>query len=185
MLYLLFWFSVSLFFLAVALVMTIFLISTTITSLIVRVPWVPTGAKIGRKMFELAELKPGEGVVDFGCGDGSLLITAVKDFGAASGIGFEMDLLLRWRGRILARLNKVASKISLRGGNFFKLKEFPPAEVVACYLFPEIQVKLEPLLKERYPSGTRVVCRAFKYPTLPLVKTAEFKGETLYLYQIP
>lgn len=148
------------------------------------VPWVPTRSKIGKKMFELAELKPGETVVDFGCGDGSLLLTAVRDFGAAKGIGYEIHPGLRWFGRLRAKLAGLSSKIDLRGGSFFKA-ELPGAEVVATYLFPETQVKLEPLLKKYYPSGTRVVSRTFKYPTLPLIKTDEVYGEKLYLYRIP
>lgn len=173
------------FLLLLIIVLTICLLSNLITTLIFKVPWVPTGSKIGRKMFELAELKPGETVVDFGCGDGSLLITAVKDFQAERGIGYEVDPILRWRGRMRARWHGVADKIELRGENFFKLQSFPPAEVIACYLFPETQVKLEPLLKKHYPSGTRVISRTFLYPTLSLIKTDEAKGEHLYLYRIP
>lgn len=148
------------------------------------VPWVPTRSKIGQKMFELAELKSGETVIDFGCGDGSLLLTAVRDFGAAKGIGYEIHPGLRWFGQLRAKLVGLSDKIDLRGGSFFKA-ELPRAEVVATYLFPETQIKLEPLLKKYYPSGTRVVSRTFKYPTLPLIKTAEARGEKIYLYQIP
>lgn len=148
------------------------------------VPWVPTRKKIGRKMFELAELKPGETVVDFGCGDGSLLLTAVKDFGAAKGIGFEIDPPVRWIGMFRAKLAGLSKKIDLRGNNFFKI-ELPKADLVATYLFPETQAKLEPLLKKYYPSGTRVISRTFRYPTLPLIKEDQVEGEHLYLYQIP
>lgn len=173
------------FLLLLIIVVTVFLLSNLITTLIFKVPWVPTGSKIGRKMFELAELKPGETVVDFGCGNGSLLIMAVKNFQAARGIGYEVDPILRWYGRLRARWNNVADKIELRSGNFFKLQSFPPADVIACYLFPDTQAKLEPLLKKHYPSGTRVISRTFLYPSLPLIKTNEVKGEHLYLYLIP
>lgn len=155
---------------------------------IFHVPWVPTHNRMAKKMFEMAELKPGETVVDFGCGDASLLLAAVRDFQAAKGIGYEIHPGIRWLGRLRAFWAGVSKKIDLRGGNFFSAGEkekFPPADVVAAYLFPETQVRLEPLLKKYYPSGTRVISRAFLFPTLPLIKTEEALGEKFYLYRIP
>lgn len=175
---------VAILFFQVLLVLVMAFIVSMLVVGIFTVPWVPTRKKIGRAMFELAELKPGETVVDLGCGDGSPLLIAVKDFGAAKGIGYEIHPGLRWLGKFRLRLAGVSGKIDLRGGNFFKA-ELPKAEVVVTYLFPETQAKLEPLLKKYYPSGTRIISRAFKYPSLPLLKTAEVQGETLYLYQIP
>ncbi|MFA6132326.1 MAG: methyltransferase [Patescibacteria group bacterium] len=160
-----------------------FLVTLLISGL-VSVPWVPTRGKIGKKMFEMAELKPGETVVDFGCGDGSLLLTAVKNFNAAKGIGYEHHPGVRWLGLLRAKIAGLSDKIDLRGGNFFKA-ELPKADVIATYLFPETQQRLEPLLKKYYPSGTRVISRTFKYPSLPLIKTDEARGEKLYLYLIP
>jgi len=161
----------------------LFVISTMVTA-IFGVPWVPTHSKVGKKMFELAELKPGQTVVDFGCGDGSLLITAIKDFGAAKGIGYEIHPGIRMIGKIRAWLGGTSKKLDLRGGNFFKI-ELPKADLIATYLFPETQAKLEPMLKKYYPSGTKVISRTFRYPTLPLIKTTEERGEKLYLYEIP
>lgn len=172
------------FFIQFLLFLAMIFLVTTLGFGLIGVPWVPTRSKIGKKMFELAELKSGETVVDFGCGDGSLLITAIKDFGAAKGIGYEIHPGVRLIGKIRAWLGGTAKKIDLRGGNFFKV-ELPKADVIATYLFPETQIKLEPLLKKYYPSGTRVISRTFKYPTLPLIKTGEAHGEKLYLYLIP
>jgi len=172
------------FFIQFLLVLAMLFLVTTLGFGLIGVPWVPTHSKIGKKMFELAELKPGEIVVDFGCGDGSLLLTAVKYFKAAKGIGYEIHPGVRWLGWLRARFSGVADKIDLRGGNFFKA-ELPKADVIATYLFPETQIKLEPLLKKYYPSGTRVISRTFKYPSLPLIKTGEAQGEKLYLYLIP
>ena len=42
-------------------------------------------------MLSLARLKPGETLVDLGCGDGRLLRQAVTDFGAGRAIGYELD----------------------------------------------------------------------------------------------
>jgi len=147
------------------------------------VPWVPTSQRVGRQMFELAGLKAGETVVDFGCGEGALLIVAAKEFGA-NGIGFDHNPTLVLLGRIRARLASVSDKVKIKQGNFFKL-DMPAADLVACYLFPEVQAKLEARLLEAYPSGTRVVSHDFRYPSLKLEKKKKFKKSTVYLYRIP
>lgn len=167
------------------LIFMLFIVSNMFTTVFLsKVPWVPTRSKVGRKMFELADLKPGETVIDLGCGDGSLLLTAVKDFQAGHCVGYELDPAIRWYGNFRIFRAKLSGQIELRGGNFFKA-ELPKADVIATYLFPEIQKKLEPMLKKYYPSGTRVVARTFTYPTLPLEKTIVTDGETLRLYRTP
>ena len=136
-------------------------------------------------MFKLADLQPEEIVVDFGCGDGSLLITAVKEFGAKRGIGYEQQLFVRWLGKLRVHLAGLSGKIEIRKENFFKV-EFPKeVHVVASYLFPKTQADLEPLLRKAYPKGTRVISRTFTYPTLELIKTEKnYKNENLYLYRL-
>jgi trans-aconitate methyltransferase len=44
-----------------------------------------------RKLLELAEIKPSDFFYDLGCGDASLLIFAVKEYGLKRAIGFEND----------------------------------------------------------------------------------------------
>ncbi len=147
------------------------------------VPWVPTGSKLGRQMFKLADLKPGEIVLDFGCGDGSLLLTAAKDFGAY-GIGYDINLPLCWLARLRIHVAGVAGMVQIYTRNFHKV-DLPRANVVVTYLLPKAQEKLEKRLIECYPSGTRVVCRAFEFPNLKLEKVHRKYGEKFYLYRIP
>jgi len=45
-------------------------------------PYVPSPPHIVERMLEIAQLKPGETVYDLGCGDGRILIAAVKHFRA-------------------------------------------------------------------------------------------------------
>jgi SAM-dependent methyltransferase len=147
------------------------------------IPWVPTGRTIGRRMYELVELGRGERVLDLGCGDGSLLLTAAKEFGA-SGVGYEIHPGLVWIARLRARFVGMSGRLAYRRANFFKAP-LPDADVIATYLFAEVQGKLEPILKARYPSGTRVVSRTFAYPTLPLIKSDMVQGERIFVYKIP
>jgi SAM-dependent methyltransferase len=160
----------------------LFLLSLVVNALLT-VPWVPTGRKIGRRMYELVGLKPGERVLDLGCGDGSLLLTAAKEFGAR-GVGYEIHPGLVWLAKLRAAVGGASSQVEYRRGNFYKA-DLPDADVIATYLFSEVQEKLEPILKARFPSGTRVVSRTFVYPTLPLVYSETFMGERINVYRIP
>ena len=54
-------------------------------------PWLPTRMKKVRRMLELANVQPGELVYDLGCGDGRVLVTAARRYGAKA-VGIEIDL---------------------------------------------------------------------------------------------
>ena len=54
------------------------------------VKFVPTPRSIVKQMLKLASVKPGDVVYDLGCGDGRVVITAAKEFGAR-GVGIDID----------------------------------------------------------------------------------------------
>lgn len=54
------------------------------------VPFVPTPQEVVEGMLELAQVKRGEVVYDLGSGDGRIVITAAKKYGAQA-VGFEID----------------------------------------------------------------------------------------------
>src|SRR3954471_9832974 len=57
----------------------------------IRVPYVPTHEKVVTAMLKLANVKEGETVYDLGCGDGRIVIAAVKDFKAKRGLGIDFN----------------------------------------------------------------------------------------------
>lgn len=148
------------------------------------VPWVRTNKSFSKAMLDFVGIKPGETIVDFGSGDGAIVIHAAEDYGAF-GIGFEylrvLDLYAKWR----ALIHGVSKKVEFRRENFLSGAKLPKADIISSYLFPEVNAKLEPLLIRDYPSGTRVVSRTFLFPTLPLIRSEKVGKETVYLYQIP
>ena len=86
--------------------------------------------------------------------------------------------------KIRALIVGVFDRVTFVHKNFLRAEKFPRADVILCYLFPEVNEQLEPLLKHNFPSGTRVVSRTFLFPTLTLVSFTEVKEEKIYLYKI-
>jgi hypothetical protein len=147
------------------------------------VPWVRTPRWKTRRILEFGGLKKGERLVDFGCGDGSAVIDAARDFDAM-GTGIETQFSLVSAAKLRAWMLGIRDRVRFIYGSMFKVPP-PPADLVFCYLYPEFNAQLEPILKNAYPSGTRVVSRTFRFPTLPLVASEQLGAETVYLYRIP
>ncbi|MFH1142490.1 MAG: methyltransferase domain-containing protein [Candidatus Uhrbacteria bacterium] len=156
---------------------------SVIYSCIGGVPWVRTKPKISQAMLEMADVQPGQTVLDLGCGDGSILFVATKEF-KAKGVGFDNNLALVLIGRCRAWLSGLGDQVEIYHGNVFKTR-LPKADIVTCYLLPEFQVRLESHLLKTLPSGTKIVSHAFKYPNLKLLKTSQVDKTNLYLYQVP
>lgn len=146
------------------------------------VPWVRTPRWKTRRMLTLAGLKPGERMLDAGSGDGSTAIDAARDFGAL-GHGIEMQWSLHWLSRLRARRLGLSAKATFTRGSMFRGR-LPDADVVFSYLFPELNARLEPILKNRYPAGTRIVSRTFPFPTLTEIGRDRVGAETIFLYRL-
>lgn len=146
------------------------------------VPWVRTPRWKTKRMLALSGLKPGERMLDVGSGDGSTAIDAARDFGAF-GHGIEMQWSLYWFSNVRARALGLSDRATFTRGSMFKGR-LPDADVVFSYLFPELNEKLEPILKNRYPAGTRIVSRTFSFPGLREVGREQIGSETVFLYEL-
>lgn len=147
------------------------------------VVWVPTSRKVGRKMVELAELQGHEKVLDLGCGDGSLLLCAAEQPGVRC-LGIDFNPVLCRVARLRAWMAGAGHRIRIERADFFG-QELPAADVIMTYLFPEVQERLGKRFLKYYPSGTKVVSHAFRYPDLKLVKTVEVGSSKIHLYVVP
>lgn len=145
------------------------------------VPWVRTNRRMSRKMLELLNFQRGDRVLDLGSGDGSIVFEAVAMGG--EGIGVERLGLLVWYARVLARMKNMQRKAKFIHGNILQ-DPLPQASLVTCYLFTEVNRKLEPRLCSSLPVGTRVVSRDFTFPTLHKIHSQPFGGSILYVYEV-
>jgi SAM-dependent methyltransferase len=150
-------------------------------SLFTNAPWVPLRGRIIDKMLELAELKPGELLVDLGSGDGRVVIRAANKF-AARGLGIELNPILVWFSRLEALFRGLRARVKIKRENIFKA-DLSSADVVALYLFPEISKALGPKLQRELKPGARVVSVAFGLGGWTPVRTVNVGAQKVYFYK--
>jgi SAM-dependent methyltransferase len=126
-------------------------------------PYVPTPWVIVEEMLKLADVRSEDLVYDLGSGDGRLVITAAKRFGAR-GVGVELQTELVEMARIGAKHEGVADRVKFVQGDLFET-DIKDASVVMLYLLPRFVTRLVPRLREELRPGTRIV--SHDYPLAP------------------
>lgn len=116
----------------------------------------PTPPEVVAAMLRLADVSSGDVVYDLGSGDGRIVITAVKDFGAARAVGVELDPKLIARAERNARKAGVSDRVSFVQQDLFEA-DITSATVVTLYLLPEVNLLLRPRLLHDLAPGTRIV----------------------------
>lgn len=118
------------------------------------VPFITTPDHVTQAMLELARVGPDDFLVDLGSGDGRIVITAARRFGAR-GLGVEIVPELVARSIVNARQAGVADRTEFRVQDLFHT-DLSHASVVTMYLLPEVNLALRPRLEQLAP-GTRIV----------------------------
>jgi SAM-dependent methyltransferase len=119
------------------------------------VPYEPSSAAAIAAMIELGQPGPNDVVYDLGCGDGRVVIEAVRRSGAR-GVGVELDPKLVRLARENAVRAGVAGRTSFRTEDLFAT-DLHDATVVLLFLWPEINLKLLPKLLRELRPGARIV----------------------------
>jgi ubiquinone/menaquinone biosynthesis C-methylase UbiE len=158
------------------------------------VPYVPTKHKVVEAMLKTAAVKEGETVYDLGCGDGRIVIAAIKDFKAKKGLGidFNPERLKDCEKSIAdAKLTDGQKKsITFKQGDVLKMTkdDFKDVDVVTLYLLPVVNRELKPVLKAGLKKGARVVSHDFDmgddWPAEKTVKVEDDREHTVFLWTI-
>lgn len=122
------------------------------------VPFVPTPYVVIEEMLRLAAVMPQDFVMDLGSGDGRVLVTAAKKFGAR-GMGVDLDEDLVAQSLESAAAADVADRVKFLQQDLFKT-DLAPATVITMYLLPGVMMRLRPQLLNLKP-GTRLVSHDF------------------------
>jgi SAM-dependent methyltransferase len=147
------------------------------------VPYVPSPENVVQGLLKLAGVHKGDVVYDLGCGDGRIVISAAKDFGAR-GVGIDINPERIKEAEENARKAGVSNETSFRLGDLFEAK-MDDASVVTLYLLPSVNLRLKPKLLRDLKPGTRVVSHSFNMGDWKPDRTVDVEGRTLYLWTIP
>lgn len=147
------------------------------------VPYVPTRPEVVDAMLKLANVTSKDVVYDLGCGDGRIVITAARKYGA-TGKGIDINPERIAEAKANAAQAKVGDKVKFVVADLFKT-DFSPASVVTLYLLNSVNMRLRPLLLSQLKPGTRIVSHAFDMGDWKPEKTVEVEGATIYLWTIP
>ncbi len=134
-------------------------------------------------MLRLAGVTKKDIVYDLGCGDGRVVITAARQFGAR-GVGIDIDPQRIRESVANARAAGVMHLLKFRNEDLFEA-DIREATVVTLYLWPWINLKLRPRLLRELRPGTRVVSHYHDMGDWPPEQEIEVEGHKIYLWTIP
>ncbi len=126
-------------------------------------PYVPTPWAIVDELLKLADIRGNDVVYDLGSGDGRLVITASRRFGAR-GVGIELQKDLVAMATSSAKSEGVADRVKFVQGDLFEA-DIKDATVVTLYLLPRFVARLVPKLRAELRPGARIV--SHDYPLAP------------------
>ena len=147
------------------------------------VPYVPTPEPVVLEMLRLAKVDANDVLFDLGSGDGRIVITAAKDYGA-HGVGVDIDPERVAESRKNARKAGVTDKVKFIEGDLFKV-DLRSATAVTLYLLPEVNLRLRPKLLAELKPGTPVVSHDFDMGDWEPEMKVSVGNSTIYLWHIP
>ena len=157
-------------------------------------PYVPSPQSVVSDMLRYADVGPDDFLIDLGSGDGRIVLTAAKVFGAR-GFGVEIKDELVKLSNDAARKEGLAERVRFIKQDLFKT-DMSQATVVTMYLLPDTVNLLKDKFLEELRPGTRIVSHDYpltgwipeKYLQMDLEDKVQISGVTttlIYLYVVP
>ena len=148
-------------------------------------PYVPTPQEVVDRMLALANVKKNDFVVDLGCGDGRIVVSAAKQYGAR-GLGVDIDPVRIDEANANAKAAGVTHLVEFKLQDALKT-DVSNATVVTTYLLSQSNLKVRPLITRQLKPGSRIVTHSFSMGDWAPTKTETFpdatgRQRTIYLY---
>lgn len=148
------------------------------------VVYVPTPYQVVTRMLEMADVTPTDKVIDLGSGDGRIAIAAVRDRGAQSALGIDLDPERISEAKKNAEQDGVADRVTFEQGDLFK-KNISEANVLTLYLLPNLNLRLRPVILDTLQPGSRVVSHAFTMDDWQADRSDFVGGTYVYMWIVP
>ena len=146
-------------------------------------PYLATEFQVVDAMLGLAQVRPGDYVIDLGTGDGRILIAAARSFGAR-GLGVDIDPARLREAEANARAAGVAARVAFRREDLFDTA-LGEADVLTLYLAPEVNLRLRPRILTQMRPGTRVVSHAYDMGEWRPDRRLRVGTANVYLWIVP
>lgn len=124
-------------------------------------PYVQTPSNVVKAMLDTAKVGPKDYVIDLGSGDGRMVITAAKEYGAR-GFGVDHDARLVQLANANAAKAGVADRAVFYARDLYKT-DVRRATVMSIYLLPEVNLMVRPKLLRELRPGTRLVSHDYDF----------------------
>jgi ubiquinone/menaquinone biosynthesis C-methylase UbiE len=122
-------------------------------------PFLATPPDVVERMLRLAGTTSKDVVYDLGCGDGRIIITAARTFGAR-GVGVDIDASLIATAQAAARDAGVEPLVTFKVQDAMTV-DVSEATIVTLYLLAASNAKLRPALTRMLRPGARIVAHNF------------------------
>lgn len=157
-------------------------------------PYVPSPQSVVSDMLRYADVTDRDFLIDLGSGDGRIVLTAAKVFGAR-GFGVEIKEDLVRRANEAAAKEGIADRVKFVKADLFKT-DISQASVITMYLLPDTVNMLKDKFLTELKPGTRIVSHDYpltgwipdKYLQMDLEDKVQISGVTttlIYLYIVP
>ena len=145
-------------------------------------PYVPTPQDVVERMLDMANLKPGEYLVDLGSGDGRIVVMAAQR--GARAYGVDLNPARVKDGIANAAKAGVSDRATFEVKDLFDT-DISKADVVTTYLLPLVNMDLRPRLLEQMRPGARLVTHAFHMGEWWPDATDNVRGRILFAWVVP
>jgi SAM-dependent methyltransferase len=144
--------------------------------------YVPTPQQVVDRMLQLADVKQGDYMIDFGCGDGRMVVSAAKR--GARGYGVDINPQRIKEANENAKAAGVSDKVEFKIANLFE-EDLSKADVMAMYLLTDINLRLRPKILDTMKPGTRIVSHAFDMGDWKPEVHENVDGRNVYFWIVP
>lgn len=140
-------------------------------------PYLPTLKPQIKAALDLSGLRPGQTLLELGCGDGRVLFAAAEQ--GIRGVGYELNPLLVVYGKLRARRYK--GMVSIHWGNFWNVS-WPKTDVIFVFLLDKYMQKLDKKIIQ-YAGKRKVILVSIAFQVPGKEPDATDNGVYRYIYQ--